>query len=178
MTGNSVKQTQRADGPHWIPLCVETPHSAFGPNEPGTQAPMAGPYPAGTDYSACETKPTEAAGAVRNVPVRAYHGAQPPSAGTTVEGGGASCVATNGTDSAKQSQLSCRTDGGHSPPYHSEADPAKQSQPDGPGQAGNRRRRFETGVRNGIIQASISWTVMIACPPGQGWRNACQIPAG
>ena len=38
-------------------------------------------------------------------------------------------VTTNGTDSVKQSQLSCRTDGGHSPPYASQADSAKQSQP-------------------------------------------------
>ena len=52
----------------------------------------------------CETKPTEAVGAVCGVPAGASDVAQPPSAGNTAEGGGAPCVTTNGTDSAKQSQ--------------------------------------------------------------------------
>ena len=41
---------------------------------------------------------------VCRVPARASDVAQPPSAGTTAEGGGAPCVTTNGTHSAKQSQ--------------------------------------------------------------------------
>ena len=41
---------------------------------------------------------------VCRVPATASDVAQPPSAGTTAEGGGAPCVTTNATDSAKQSQ--------------------------------------------------------------------------
>jgi len=52
----------------------------------------------------CETKPTEADGCVCSVPTRAYHVAQPPSAGITAGGGGAPCAATNGVDSVKQNQ--------------------------------------------------------------------------
>jgi len=57
-----------------------------------------------TTHEACETKPMEATGAIRSVPVRAPHVAQPPLAGITAEGGGAPCVTTSGADSAKQSQ--------------------------------------------------------------------------
>ena len=53
---------------------------------------------------ACQTKPTEAAGCACSVPARAYHVAQPPSAGITAEGGGAPCVTTNEGGRAKQSQ--------------------------------------------------------------------------
>jgi len=60
----------------------------------------------------CETKPMEVAIAVCRMPIRAYRVAQPPSAGTTAEGGGAPCVTANSTETAKQSQLPCRTDGG------------------------------------------------------------------
>ena len=43
-------------------------------------------------------------GVVCRGPARASNVAQPPSAGTTAEGGHAPCVTMNGTDSAKQSQ--------------------------------------------------------------------------
>ena len=39
------------------------------------------------------------------------------------------CVSTKRGECVKQSQLSCRTDGGHSPSYESQAQRAKQSQP-------------------------------------------------
>ena len=60
-------------------------------------------------------KANRAGGAVCSVPARAYK--ETPCG-----------VTTNGIDSAKQSQRPCRTDGGLSPAYRSEADPAKQSQ--------------------------------------------------
>ena len=74
-------------------------------------------------------KANVAVGSVCSGLARASPVAQPPSAGITAAGGGAPCVTTNGTDSAKQSQRSCRTGGGHSPPYMSRANLAKQSQP-------------------------------------------------
>ena len=43
-------------------------------------------------------------GGVCGVPARASHVAQPPSAGITAEGGGATCATANGMDSVEQSQ--------------------------------------------------------------------------
>ena len=62
----------------------------------------------------CETKPMVVVGGfdkatgpdrrVCSVPARAYHAAQPPSAGIAAEGGGAPCVTMNADDCVKKSQ--------------------------------------------------------------------------
>ena len=108
---------------------------------------------AGRTPFACETKPTGITGAVRSVPARAYFSRE--QASVTPCG-----VTTNEVDHVKQSQLSCRADGGHGPPHTSAVDSDKQSQCPAQGPS-----------------ASVETQYLASPPAGAGTRASTTEPA-